>query len=44
MRKTNKKGFIFKVDFEKGFDSLNWEYLIEVWGLGINGVVGLARV
>nr|KAJ0200540.1 hypothetical protein LSAT_V11C600316150 [Lactuca sativa] len=27
MRKSKKKAFTFKVDFEKTFDSLSWEYL-----------------
>ncbi|XP_071687629.1 uncharacterized protein [Rutidosis leptorrhynchoides] len=27
-KKVNKKLLLFKVDFEKAFDSVNWEYLI----------------
>lgn len=30
MRKKIRKCLIFKVDFEKAFDSLNWEYLDDV--------------
>lgn len=30
MKRKKKKGFIFKVDFEKAFDSLNWGYLLEI--------------
>ncbi|KAI3683245.1 hypothetical protein L1987_83746 [Smallanthus sonchifolius] len=30
LRRSNHKGFIFKVDIEKAFDSLNWEFLDSV--------------
>lgn len=26
-KKTKRKVFLFKVDFEKAFESLNWKYL-----------------
>lgn len=26
-KKANKNGFIFKVDFEKAYDSVNWKFL-----------------
>lgn len=31
-RKAKKKSFIFKVDSEKAFDSINWNYLDPVMG------------
>ncbi|XP_071713621.1 uncharacterized protein [Rutidosis leptorrhynchoides] len=30
LRRNKNHGLIFKVDFEKAFDSLNWDYLLEV--------------
>ncbi|XP_071718810.1 uncharacterized mitochondrial protein AtMg01250-like [Rutidosis leptorrhynchoides] len=30
MRSSRQQGIIFKADFEKAFDSLNWEFLMEV--------------
>ncbi|XP_071741242.1 uncharacterized protein [Rutidosis leptorrhynchoides] len=30
LKASRKKGIIFKVDFEKAFDSLNWQFLFEV--------------
>ncbi|XP_071687548.1 uncharacterized protein [Rutidosis leptorrhynchoides] len=30
LKSNRKKGLIFKVDFEKAFDSLNWDFLLEV--------------
>ncbi|XP_071695221.1 uncharacterized protein [Rutidosis leptorrhynchoides] len=30
LKNNRKKGLIFKVDFEKAFDCLNWEFLLEV--------------
>ncbi|XP_071713547.1 uncharacterized protein [Rutidosis leptorrhynchoides] len=30
LRDHKKRSLVFKVDFEKAFDSLNWEFLIEV--------------
>ncbi|XP_071715094.1 uncharacterized protein [Rutidosis leptorrhynchoides] len=30
LKRNKKHGLIFKVDFEKAFDSLNWDYLLEV--------------
>ncbi|XP_071690820.1 uncharacterized protein [Rutidosis leptorrhynchoides] len=30
LKRKKKHGLIFKVDFEKAFDSLNWDYLLEV--------------
>ncbi|XP_071719407.1 uncharacterized protein [Rutidosis leptorrhynchoides] len=30
LKAKGKKGVIFKVDFEKAFDSINWEFLMEV--------------
>lgn len=38
LKHTGNDGFIFKVDFEKDFDSVLWEYLEEVMsymGFGI---------
>ncbi|XP_071688814.1 uncharacterized protein [Rutidosis leptorrhynchoides] len=32
MKSNKKKGIIFKADFEKVFDSLNWDFLMEVMG------------
>ena len=34
-KKNNKKGIIIKLDFEKGYDKLNWNYLLYmIQGLG----------
>ncbi|XP_071714382.1 uncharacterized protein [Rutidosis leptorrhynchoides] len=30
MKRSKHKGLIFKVDFEKAFDSLDWDYLMEI--------------
>ncbi|GKC37122.1 reverse transcriptase domain-containing protein [Tanacetum coccineum] len=30
LRKTQGKGLIFKVDFEKAYDSLNWRFLLDI--------------
>lgn len=30
VRKTKTKGILFKIDFEKTFDKVNWNFLIEV--------------
>lgn len=30
LKKTKKKSLIFKVDFEKAYDSLNWDFLSEI--------------
>ena len=30
MKKNRKKGLIFKVDFEKAYDSLNWGFLLDI--------------
>ncbi|XP_071738848.1 secreted RxLR effector protein 78-like [Rutidosis leptorrhynchoides] len=30
LKRNKRHGIIFKVDFEKAFDSLNWNYLLEV--------------
>ena len=52
-RNSKKKVFLFKVDFEKAFDNLHWDYLFsilaqmgfgETWIGWIKGVVCLARV
>lgn len=32
MKRKKEKGLIFKVDFEKAYDSLNWGFLDEVLG------------
>ncbi|XP_071694427.1 uncharacterized protein [Rutidosis leptorrhynchoides] len=38
MKKVKEKGIIFKVDFEKAFDSLNWDFLMEVMAsMGFRG-------
>ncbi|GKD85303.1 cysteine-rich receptor-like protein kinase [Tanacetum coccineum] len=29
LKKNRSKGLIFKVDFEKAYDSLNWRFLID---------------
>ncbi|XP_071695356.1 secreted RxLR effector protein 78-like [Rutidosis leptorrhynchoides] len=30
LKRNKKHGLIFKVDFEKAFDSVNWDYLLEL--------------
>ncbi|XP_071713597.1 uncharacterized protein [Rutidosis leptorrhynchoides] len=30
LKKNKRKSLIFKVDFEKAFDSLNWDFLLEI--------------
>ncbi|GKG04587.1 reverse transcriptase domain, reverse transcriptase zinc-binding domain protein, partial [Tanacetum coccineum] len=30
LKKTKEKGLIFKVDFEKAYDSINWRYLLNI--------------
>ncbi|GJY76706.1 kinase-like domain, beta-lactamase/transpeptidase-like protein [Tanacetum coccineum] len=44
MRKKKRKGVIFKVDFKKAYDSIEWDYLLEImrktgfgnrWGNGL---------
>lgn len=32
MKRKKKKGFIFKVDFEKAYDSLSWDFLLRILG------------
>lgn len=32
LKKVRKKTLIFKVNFEKSSDSLNWEFLMEIMG------------
>lgn len=48
-----KKAFTFKIDFEKAFDSLSWEFLDSImqqmefgakWRLWINGCLSSAKV
>lgn len=29
-KKTKKRGLLFKIDFEKAYDSLNWEFLFSM--------------
>lgn len=28
--KTNKRGYLFKLDFEKAYDLINWKCLVEI--------------
>lgn len=53
LRKTKSKAFIFKVDFEKAFDCLNWEFLDStleqmnfgmIWRSWIRGCLSSASV
>ena len=53
LKYSNRNGLIFKVDFEKAFDSLNWAFLNEVmmqmnfgqkWGNWISGCLKTASV
>ncbi|XP_071713183.1 uncharacterized protein [Rutidosis leptorrhynchoides] len=30
LRRQKRKGFLFKADFEKAFDTINWEYLLTI--------------
>ncbi|XP_028101439.1 uncharacterized protein LOC114300778 [Camellia sinensis] len=32
--KTKKSGLLFKLDFEKAFDSINWDFLLSNFGFG----------
>lgn len=55
-KRKNKHAFFFKVDFEKAYDSIRWDYLIDVlslrprsWLLGVRltnspFIVGLNKV
>ncbi|KAD2230171.1 hypothetical protein E3N88_41595 [Mikania micrantha] len=52
LRKTKKCGFFFKIDFEKAFDSLSWEFLDSImeqmgfpklWSDWINAILKSAR-
>lgn len=43
VRRKKKKFIIFKVDFEKTYDSISWDYLDQIMvfvGLGIDGGCG----
>nr|KAJ0186457.1 hypothetical protein LSAT_V11C900469030 [Lactuca sativa] len=53
LRKSKKKAFVFKVDFEKAFDSLSWKYLDSIllqmdfgakWRAWIHGCLSSTRV
>lgn len=47
LRRSKKKALIFKVDFEKAFDCISWEFLdsvIEQMNLVSGGVHGFAGV
>lgn len=52
VKKSNRKAFVFKVDFNKAFDNVNWEFLISVmnqmgfkdrWCKWIKGILSSAR-
>lgn len=46
-KKKGKRGFIFKIDFEKAYDSVNWsflDYMLARLGFGENGDLGLRLV
>nr|GEV05064.1 hypothetical protein [Tanacetum cinerariifolium] len=30
LKKSNEKGIIFKVDFDKAYDSINWRFLVDI--------------
>ena len=47
VKRNRRKGMILKIDFEKAYDSVNWDYIQEVMSqrdLDRNGVNGLTRV
>ncbi|GKA56638.1 putative RNA-directed DNA polymerase [Tanacetum coccineum] len=44
LKKKRERGLIFKVDFEKAYDSINWKFLLNIMkrmgNLGLRGVLG----
>ncbi|KAM0019272.1 putative RNA-directed DNA polymerase [Helianthus debilis subsp. tardiflorus] len=51
-KKLKKKGFFFKIDFEKAYDNVNWKFLLDTmarkgfpkrWCLWIKGILKSAR-
>ena len=42
-RRLEEEGFVFKIDFEKAYDHVNWDFWITCWrrrGLVLNGGIG----
>ena len=43
IKRRNKEGVILKLDFEKAYDCVNWDFLplvMSKWGLGLNVLSG----
>ncbi|KAJ0575090.1 putative RNA-directed DNA polymerase [Helianthus annuus] len=52
IKKTGRKGFLLKIDFEKAYDNVNWEFLLSIldqmgfpskWCLWVKGILHSAR-
>ncbi|GLU09351.1 hypothetical protein SLE2022_262170 [Rubroshorea leprosula] len=47
LKRRRRKGLIFKVDFEKAYDAVDWvflDFMLKKLGLTLNGEVGLKNV
>ncbi|XP_035838954.1 secreted RxLR effector protein 78-like [Helianthus annuus] len=52
LKKKNRKSFILKIDFEKAYDNVNWNFLLSMmhqmgfksrWGKWIEGILKASR-